>query len=184
MTDLVQKSEPASATLCKACGSCCTGHLFTHASFKPSEVETTRALGLQVLQTNPDKPHFLLPCPLWEGHCTIYTHPNKPSICGNFKCKLLREMQDDSIPLAEALSVVQRAKQLIQELERQLPDGQHSNFRRRLFEYVDQLQRAASPTESENAFRLKAGVLLVLFAQRFGVKGLFNKSEQEMSAQA
>lgn len=179
----MHKKEPASATLCKACGLCCTGHLFVNAEFKLAQVETTRALGLNVLQTNPETPVFSLPCPLWKGQCTIYTHPHKPSICGDFKCKLLREVEEEQLGLDEALLVVQRTKQLINELDAQVPVGQSNNFRRHLFEYLTELEKSTSHTEAEKAFRLKAGALLVMYTQRFGVIGLFNKPEQEKSAQ-
>jgi len=183
MCETRQENEPASAILCKACGVCCTGHIFVTADLEPAEIETTQALGLNVLQSHPDKPVFRLPCPLWKGQCTIYTYPHKPSICGDFRCKLLREILDGQLQLNEALTVVQRAKQLIQELEGELHDKQVINFRRRLFEYVSQLERSTSHTEAGNTFRMKAGVLLVLFAQRFGVTGLFNTLEQEQSPQ-
>jgi hypothetical protein len=181
MIETMQK--PASATLCKACGLCCTGHLFVNAEFKPSEIQTARALGMDVLQSDPERPAFHLPCPLWKGQCTIYTHPHKPSICSDFKCKLLREVEDGQRELDDALLVVQRTRQLIQELAAQIPVRRTNNFRQYLLEYLNQLEQAAMQTESDNAFRLKAGVLLVLFAQRFGVKGLFNAPEREKSAQ-
>lgn len=172
-----QENESASSTLCKACGLCCTGHLFVNAEFKPHEIETTQALGFNVLQSNPEKPVFTLPCHLWKGQCTIYAHPQKPSICGDFKCKLLKEVEGEELALDDALAVVEQARQMILELEMQLPVGQDRNFRRRLFEYVNQLERSNSQTDTVKTFRLKAGVLLVLFAQRFGVTGLFNKPE-------
>lgn len=183
MNETIQKNEPASATLCKACGLCCTGHLFVNAEFTLPEVETTRALGLNVLQDNPETPVFSLPCPLWQEHCTIYTHPQKPSICGDFKCKLLREVEEGQQLLDTALMVVHQTKQLIQELDGQVFAGQINNFRKHLFEYVHQIEQSPSQTEPENIFRLKAGALLVLYAQRFGVKGLFNRPEQETPAQ-
>ena len=169
--------------MCKACGLCCTGHLFVNAEFKPDEIETTQALGFNVLQSDPEKPKFTLPCHLWKGQCTIYAHPQKPSICGDFKCKLLKEVEGEELSLDDALTVVQQARQMILELEMQLPAGQDRNFRRRLFEHVNKSERSSSRTNAIDKFRLKAGVLLVLFAQRFGVTGLFNKPEIEKSTE-
>jgi hypothetical protein len=131
------------------------------------------------MQSGPEKPVFRLPCPLWRGQCTIYTHPHKPSICSDFKCTLLKEIQAGQLQLDEALTVVQRAKQFIQELEVQIPDGQMINFRQRLLEFLNQLEVSTSHTEAVNELRLKAGALLVLFTKRFGVTGLFNTPEQE-----
>lgn len=175
----ILENEAASSTLCKACGLCCTGHLFINAEFKPHEIETTQALGFEVLQSNPEKPVFTLPCHLWRDQCTIYAHPQKPSICGDFKCNLLKNVEGEELPLGDALTVVQQARQMILELEMQLPAGKDRNFRRRLFEYANQLEQSSSRTNVMDKFRLKAGVLLVLFAKRFGVTGLFNESETE-----
>jgi hypothetical protein len=87
------------------------------------------------------------------------------------------------LPLVEALRVVEDTKRLIRELDAQIPEGQEASFHKRLVKYVNQLQRATTHTEAENTFRLRAGVLLVSFARRFGVNDLFDKPEQEMSAQ-
>lgn len=179
MSETRSDNESASSTLCKACGLCCTGHMFINAEFTPPEVETTRALGLSVLQADPEKPVFQLPCPLWQGHCTIYNHPHKPSICGNYKCKLLKEVEGGQLDLSAALIVVEQAKGLIRELEPHLPASQDTNFRKRLFEYAKRLEAAVAQNNGENDFRLKTGALLVMFAKRFGVTGLFNKPGAE-----
>jgi uncharacterized protein len=179
----VKSSETNSSSLCKSCGLCCTGHLFTNAPLNPTEFKPALTLGLELVQLQTQKTAFRLPCPLWEGQCAIYTHPLKPSICGDFNCKLLQEVEEEKLQLDDGLAVVRRTKQMIQELDGHLHSRQSNNFRRRLFEYVNQLEKSASPTDADNVFRLKVGVLLVLFAQRFGVTGLFNQPEQEQSAQ-
>jgi hypothetical protein len=73
---------------------------------------------------------------------------------------------------------VQKTKQIIQELDVDLDATSGTNFRQRIAKQVSRLKEAISPTAAEKAFRLRAGVLMVLFSQRFGVKDLFNRSEQ------
>lgn len=175
-----ETDEPEGSTLCKACGLCCTGHFFTQASLRPAEITTAQNLGLTVLQFNdPKEPGFSLPCPLWQDQCTIYAHPQKPHVCKAFQCKLLKEIQDGETALASALTVVRQAKEMIHELRALLPDRPGVSFRERLLEYVKELKQSATSTESGVAFRLKAGVLLIYFEQRFGVTGFFNKPEEK-----
>lgn len=184
MNETASQTESPSNNLCIACGLCCTGHLFSHAKIKPTEIESTQDLGFNVFHSGSGAPAIQLPCHLWEGQCTIYTHPHKPSVCGNFECKLLQELEDEQVSLEEALSVVQQAKQFIQELEGLIPDGPTGNFRRLLFQHVKQLEQSTAPQETENMIRLKAGALFVLFVQRFGVTDLFNSSDRENSVQS
>lgn len=177
MTDTVETREPESSTLCKACGLCCTGHLFAQALLKPDEIATAQYLGLTVLQpTDSEKPGFSLPCPLWQGQCTIYTHPHKPHICAAFECKLLKEVLHGQTALDSALGLVRRAQALIRELEALLPVGPGASFHARLLGHVEEVKRSAAPTDTGTAFRLKAGVLLILFERHFGVTGFFNQA--------
>jgi len=169
----MNKDESASSTLCKSCGFCCSGHLFFGARISSDEVDNTRALGLSVQSSNSEKARFLQPCPLWLGHCTIYSHPHKPSICSEFKCKLLNDLEGGQLTVSDALSIVGQAKEKIRELEEQLHFLPTANFRAQLFEYVERLEQMNLPTDAKNEIRLRIGVLLVMFTRRFGVTGFF-----------
>ena len=182
MTRVVETRESESATLCKACGLCCTGHLYAWAALEPKEIATTRALGLTVVQPAPKRQGFSLPCPRWDGQCTIYTHSDKPEVCDAFQCKLLKEVQAEQTPVAQALTVVDRAKEMIRELEALSPASSRKSFRVSLIEQVKQLERAAVPGEDGLAFRLKAGVLLIFVGREFGVEGLFNEAKKDESS--
>src|SRR4030095_17126719 len=39
--------------LCRACGLCCTGHLFVWAKLRPAELDPAEALGLSVFRSDP-----------------------------------------------------------------------------------------------------------------------------------
>lgn len=173
--DSVENVLSRSSKLCLSCGLCCTGYLFVNAIINSNEVETASNLRLTVLQPENESPIFDLPCPLWKGRCTIYSHPHKPSICASFRCKLLISVEEDQLDLEEALSTVATTMKLIEELEAALPAGSVDNFRKRLFETVCRLEQSTSPTTEESLFRLRAGTLLVFFEQKFGVKDLFNR---------
>ena len=167
MTDI----ESDATTLCKACGLCCTGHLFAWAKLRSSEMESAKALGLNVLGSDPKSRGFSQPCPLWEGECTIYTSPQYPHFCGLYKCKLLKNVMDETAQLDDALTVVQQAKSMIQELEAFLPATSTTNFRERLISHIEHEQNAE--------FQQKAHALLLFYRDQFGVKDLVDNLEEK-----
>jgi hypothetical protein len=177
MTGMDETNESPANILCKACGLCCTGHLFIRTKLGSAELDSAQALGLNVLRSDPGLRGFSQPCPLWHGKCTIYASPHYPRFCGTYKCKLLREVINESTSLADALALIEQAKGRIQELQRLLPASSDLNFRERL---VAQLEKAI--TRQENAdleFRRNAGALLTLYKEVFGVNDLVDPPEEE-----
>jgi hypothetical protein len=172
-----QEFESISSNLCKSCGLCCTGHLFSQISLEPIEIETARAVGFDVTQSTPDKSSASQPCPFWKGDCKIYFHPNKPNACGRFKCKLLKELEGGEIELTESMKLVEQAKEKIHELEELMPIEEKVSFLVRFSDQITRMEKSNSSSFESNSFRLKAGVLLVIFKQRFGVSYFTNQTE-------
>jgi hypothetical protein len=171
--------ESNSNILCKACGLCCTGHLFIWAKLRSSEMDPAEALGLNVFRSDPRQRGFSQPCPLWEGQCTIYTSPHYPRFCRTYKCKLLKEVLDEATPLPEALTAIGQAKGVIAALDALLPKSQNPNFRERLVAHLEQLKEPVDPENAEAEFRLKANALLILYRQVFGVTDLVEPPEDD-----
>ena len=165
--------------LCKACGLCCTGHLFIWAKLRSSEMDAARELGLNVFQSDPRQRGFSQPCPLWKGQCTIYTSPHYPRFCHTYKCKLLKQVLNESTPLVNALSVIEQAKAMISELEAILPTSQNPNFRERLVAHLEQLKESEVLENSDEDFLRKAQALLFFYKQYFGVTDLIESTEEE-----
>ena len=185
MTDINGTNESQGTILCKSCGLCCTGHLFIWAKLRSAELDSATALGLNVFGSDPSQRGFSQPCPLWHGECTIYTSPQYPHFCRTYKCKLLKEVLDESTPLPDAVTVVQQAKEMIDEVEALLPSSPNTNFRERL---VAQLARLENPEylrlsdgqkNTDLEFRQKAGALLIFYEKVFGVKDLVDKPAEE-----
>jgi hypothetical protein len=165
--------------LCKACGLCCTGHLFIWAKLRSSEMDAAKELGLNVLRSDPRQRGFSQPCPLWKGQCTIYTSPHYPRFCHTYKCKLLKQVLNEATPLANALSVIEQAKGMINELQAILPSSQNQNFRERLVAHLEQLKESKVPENADEEFPRKAHVLLFFYRQYFGVTDLVEPAEEE-----
>lgn len=164
-------TESPATTLCKACGLCCSGHLFAWVRLNANELTPAEGLGLNVIRSDPRQRGFTQPCPLWQGICTVYTSPNYPRSCGTYKCQLLRELLDHNITLPNALTVVQDTLEMIREIEPLLPASSMISFRERLITHKEQLEESKEreQTVSEQEFMLKTDALLSYYENRFGV---------------
>jgi len=154
------EDSPASI-LCKSCGLCCSGHLFTWTKLRSAELDSIQSLGLKVIR-EPQQRGFSQPCPLWQGQCTIYESPQYPRFCHTYKCKLLKQLLEENIQLPEALQIVQDTFRLIAEVKSLLPTSPSDNFRERLAAQLEQ-------GSGEPALQSKADELLRLYAEQFGV---------------
>ena len=163
--------ESPATILCKACGLCCSGHLFAWVRLNANELDRSEALGLTVIRDDPRQRGFTQPCPLWNGICTVYTSPDYPRSCGTYKCTTLRRLLDDDIQLPEALTVIQDTLQMIRELEALLPASAITSFRERLIAHKEYLEESADRKQEAKAqaFLLKADELLRRYEDRFGV---------------
>jgi hypothetical protein len=165
MTEIEYSRAPEASALCKACGLCCSGHLFSWVRLRAPELNRLEKLGVQVIRSDPRQRGFLQPCPLWNGQCTIYDSPDYPSGCSAYNCKLLRELLDESVSLPKALRVVKRAKAQIQEVDVLLPDKTIPSFRERLITYLESVK-------DESDLYTKAQSLVNLLRDDFGITDL------------
>lgn len=163
MIDADNVNDAKGNILCKACGLCCTGHLFIWVRLRSSELDRSQALGLNVIRNDPRQRGFTQPCPLWAGACTVYASPHYPRQCRSYQCKLLKEVLVENAPLPQGLAVVERAKRTIQELEILLPKSTTINFRERLANHMEH-------GNMDPEFQAKANSLLLFLKENFGVK--------------
>ncbi len=102
----------------------------------------------------------------------MYSSPHYPHFCRTYKCKLLKKLLDESVVLPDALTNIAGAKELIREVEALFPPSTLTNFRERLVEQLETLEKKSVWDENDLAFRLKADALLALYEQIFGVDDL------------
>lgn len=171
MSELEKKTEPPGTILCKSCGLCCDGHLFAWVKLRSPELVPLESLGVHVLREPPHR-GFSLPCPLWNGMCTIHESPQYPRACRTYKCKLLKQVLDDTVLLPDALKVVQDAKIMIEEVELLLAAFSNGNFRERLVANMEQ-------GNADLFFQMKAAKLLAFYRDFFGVKDFVQDAPEE-----
>lgn len=119
---MTETAQPVNeSTLCLACGLCCDGSLFYHAGLQPHELENARTLNLTVRETGSN-PAFYLPCHLLQnGSCSIYGKPERPQVCGGFRCKLLKRHASGKVDLETAINIVQQTRSLLAKVQEQMP---------------------------------------------------------------
>ena len=179
MTDIQETNESEANILCKSCGLCCTGHLFIWSKLRSAELDSAEALGLNVFRSVPSQRGFSQPCPLWNGECTVYTSPHYPHFCSTYKCKLLKQVLDETTSLPAAMTTVQQAKAMIHELEALLPDLPNNNFRERLVAHLNTLEGVREYENEDLDFRRKANALLIFYEKVFGVKDVVDTFDAE-----
>lgn len=155
--------------LCKACGLCCSGHLFSWVRLNAPELDPIEKLGVKVIRDDPRQRGFTQPCPLWNGVCTVYATPEYPRSCAKYKCNVFRRLEDDDISPSDALSLIQETLGLIREIERLLPSSPAGSFREKLIAYQEELENRGEHNVSEQEFLRRANQLLTWYEDRFGV---------------
>ena len=116
-------SPPNLSDLCVSCGLCCSGAVFSHAKLSDADKNVLARCGVSAGDSmyNDDRMH--LPCRFLEGTaCSIYDR-GRPKICGEYMCKLVRELEAGEIALAEAKQVTAQARQLLEDATQGLPPG-------------------------------------------------------------
>ena len=112
----------------------------------------------------------------------MYMSPHYPHFCRTYKCKLLKQLLDETTSLPDALTVIQHAKGMIAELETSLPNSPNTNFRERLVAHLEEVEHLKLSDEEEHTdkdFRQKASALLLVYEKVFGVKDVVDKVEEE-----
>lgn len=160
---MMESTNSQSQALCKACGLCCSGHLFSWVRLDANELDKVERLGLRVVRDDPRQRGFLQPCPVWDGTCTVYESPDYPRSCQKYKCRQFKALVDEKASLSDAMEKVRQAHEMIRELENSLPSSQAVSFRERL------LTKMEERSEENREFYEKALRLVSYFEDFFGV---------------
>lgn len=99
--------------LCSQCGLCCNGVLFADVRLQPGEdVDGFRVLGLPVRRRGKICV-FSQPCAALKpnGQCGVYE--DRPGMCRQFECGVLKRLTSGRLEEAEALSLIRRTRKLV-----------------------------------------------------------------------
>lgn len=113
-------------TLCRGCGLCCNGVLFSDVRLASNELVEMLELGL--IERGGETGRFSQPCPQLQG-CDCGVYQNRPRQCRAFECELLRRTCQGERSEGEALRVIAEVRDLAETLSvqlRELGDGDES----------------------------------------------------------
>lgn len=100
-----------SVQLCLHCGLCCMGYFHDRANINNDfDQLLAQEMGATILEDPDSKRYFALPCPKFEGKCSIY--PERPSVCENHKCDLLQSLNNGELGLEKAKHISNEMKEL------------------------------------------------------------------------
>lgn len=120
----------AAHRLCLACGLCCNGVLFADVRLAPGgAVEPLQAAGIPVRQ-RAKTCGFSQPCVALQanGACAVYA--DRPSMCRQFECGLLKDVAAGELSEAGALRQIRRAQTLADKVRSLLAaSGNHQDHR-------------------------------------------------------
>ena len=120
----------SSDTLCLQCGLCCNGVLFADVKLQPADdPDRLKAGGVPVRKQGPSY-RFAQPCAALQpdGKCCVYR--DRPTMCRQFECGVLKEVQQGSLAEAEALRLIRRVQKLAARVTRLLEaSGDHDAHR-------------------------------------------------------
>jgi Fe-S-cluster containining protein len=98
--------------LCRGCGLCCDGSLFSHVGLEPEEVDQLHSLGIPTQTRRSGTEVLPQRCSALKGRdCQIYA--DRPSSCAAYQCVLAASLVEERVSLEEAQAVVKKAQRLI-----------------------------------------------------------------------
>jgi hypothetical protein len=105
------KREPSPQALCRSCGLCCDGTLFTRVSLKPPDLlPPLQAAGIRILDGDESQ-YFPQPCAAFrECRCIVYD--DRPAACRKYRCELLKNFESGSLSWDEAQERIGRVQEL------------------------------------------------------------------------
>jgi Fe-S-cluster containining protein len=99
--------------LCLSCGLCCDGTIFSTVEIdNPETIQRYKSAGIDfdiANEVTDGKQRFRQPCAAFAaGCCKIY--PDRPLVCRNFKCDLLKAYMENEIDFFAASEIVKKVK--------------------------------------------------------------------------
>lgn len=173
MADINAHTPVAEQEICVTCGFCCDGTLFKHAILEPGEQGNLPTKIEKQYGKQNESEFFTLPCAYFDGKCTIYDQ-KRASICGAFRCRLLKNLSKGRVTHANALQTVAGTKALRNEIFQLYADLTGATCSPGFMGLLDELPTlhqtyAADSTKSRQVslLVLKCGLLDTLLTKTF-----------------
>ena len=148
--------------LCMACGMCCDGTMFKTATVEAEENQQVISTGL-IVNEKLGKFSFDQPCKFYcNNQCSIYIQ--RPPVCTNFRCQLLKKLNKDEISLEVALEKVTMVRALQKGLAELMPNAKH-----RSITSAEVYEMAATIDQQDISQRKQHAIFLMLATKFIGI---------------
>ncbi len=107
--------------LCRSCGLCCTGMMFSHAKVDAEDKSLLARIAPDSLDKVVSGERLNLPCHFLSGTmCSIYEQ-GRPKVCGEFLCALAKNVDRADVPMNKALVIISQALRLLDDVRSGIP---------------------------------------------------------------
>lgn len=167
--------------ICISCGFCCEATLFDNATVKPGEKGTLPKKIEDKYFFNDSGEFFHLPCPYFDGKCSIYNQL-KPKICSSFRCQLLKDFSSGRVHLEDAFLLIDQAKKQWKEIRTSAQnllgaEASEMPFRKLLHHLYDLMKALPEEAQGNNGLKIlavKCNILEALHIRHFKSEKDFN----------
>lgn len=161
-----------SENICLSCGFCCDGTVIGFVKIGREELPVLREL-IDLKDANYNG-FFLQPCDNYGDGCNIYS--KRPKQCANFKCELLKSLEQKELDFDSAIELINVVKQKKIAIEKKLAtlpfELQSQSFYFKMIELKKLLQKNKSESSlTQNHLELISDLnqLDSLLSKKFGV---------------
>lgn len=145
--------------LCRSCGFCCDGTLFSSVSVcDPDVIPPLAKAGIKIVAHDTER-SFRQPCAAHDGRsCRVYA--DRPSNCREFRCKLLADLESGRVDRPHAFERIRQVSALKEAVKEELQRIEPAMVGTSLPELRKLWLSVDDPVESL-ALRRKYGTVLV-----------------------
>lgn len=152
---MVDNPEPSLASrLCLACGMCCDGTVHDFAFLKEEDITPADACGFQTYRRGDGTPAMPLPCHYLDGATCRRYEQWRPSICGDYLCRLQKRLAAGEVSEAQALETIGITLASRTQVEELLRPGESLRQARARFDAIADSGETLSPDDARLVVRL------------------------------
>jgi hypothetical protein len=145
---------PLASRLCLACGMCCDGTVHDFAFLQEEDMAPASACGFKTYRREDGTPAMSLPCHYLDGTACQRYGEWRPSICGDYLCRLQKRTAAGECDEQEALGIIATAKTSLAQVEELLkPDETLAQARARFISLAS-TSEALAPEDAKLVVRL------------------------------
>jgi len=148
-------AEPSLASrLCLACGMCCDGTVHDFAFLQEEDMAPAGACGFQTYRRADGTPAMQLPCHYLDGAACRRYDQWRPSICGDYMCRLQKRTAAGEVTEAQALETIGITLASRAQVEALLRPGETLAQARARFDAIAESGDTLSPDDAKLVVRL------------------------------